>query len=1270
MRCFLSYRRDDTEPLAAEIFEHLSARFGNRSVFWDRMSIAADTDWEHIIRRDLEAADAVVALIGPKWLGILQERLDTKDYVRFELEYAHHCGKPVIVLPVAGASAPASDELPESLRYLARLQSPTYDFDRDSDKCRKELDQRILAFAPAIRGRVVDGLASQKTIWPWSSSIKPQLERHPSWWDGWNFHDPPLVSRVSAICQRKGPDPNILVLSGRHGSGRQYVAEASMRHARTHGSRLHYVRLDLDGYETTETDVLRRYLTYQANKRQISDPHSDRIYEWLEDELGTHTQTLDACATCGLLLDWSGSFPAVRRTIENTLRQTPVTTGARLLPAVLREIASSNPLALHVIDQATLPITLREDLLLTASQFPALSVVFSAFLDADSQDVAAGRHHVHCRIEALTKDAVRELLSQRLARQEPPHWLVDWLWRGCDGNRGQLAWLLFGLLQRSVLEWTNDDNWRFVDTPEAQEVLRESFAELVLAPIHRLYARQPALQRVLETAAICGQTVPLRLLCNHLKLDEQVADDVIGLVDGELCTSEVPVFEDLGSTHPAFPQSSGTPTYRFHSPLLPDMLLAAVTPTAREESAVQLLEFLESALPARTRGVAELYLSVYRHVPRQRDASRIWEQKLAWWIGVEDSERLRTHVTQRIDDGELLSETVWQTIQLTENAWPLTRRLALLEAYENQRDGIPVVHLSDFLLTKGDMLRKLARYEQAEPLLCRALDINEQSHGPNHPLVAIALGNLALLVKETNRLAEAEPLMRRALDINERSHGPDHPEVAAALGNLALLLKETNRLAEAEPLMRRALAIDEQSLGPDHPSVATRLNNLATSLKEMNRLAEAEPLMRRALGIYKQSFGPDHPSVATALNNLALLLQETSRLAEAKPLMRRALDIDERSFGPDHPTVATRLNNLAMLLKDMDRLAEAEPLMRRALAIHERSLGHDHPKVATALGNLALLLTETDRLAEAEPMMRRALAIDEQSLGPDHPSVGTELNNLALLLKDTNRPAEAEPMMRRALAIHEQSLGPDHPSVAFKLNNLALLLKDMNRPAEAEPMMRRALAIDEQAFGPSHPNVVPDLFVLARFLKDTNRLSEAEPLYRRMLKINEEAFGPSSTEVATHLRIFARWLQDAGRLADAESLYRRVLTINEEVFGPFSTEFAADLCIFARWLKDAGRLAEAEPLFRRALAIDETCHGPDHPKVGTRLNDLALLLRDMNRSAEAEPLYRRAVKIYRDHAVASGHEHRNTQVILENYLRLLDAMGLSEAEIAERLGDI
>lgn len=350
----------------------------------------------------------------------------------------------------------------------------------------------------------------------------------------------------------------------------------------------------------------------------------------------------------------------------------------------------------------------------------------------------------------------------------------------------------------------------------------------------------------------------------------------------------------------------------------------------------------------------------------------------------------------------------------------------------------------------------------------RAVAVHAEAAGIAYP-TAWLLNRIAVLFLEKAQYAEAEPLMVKALAVNESYLGADDPEVAIDINNLAQLLQTTNRLSEAEPLMRRALAIDEASFGTDHPRVAIRLNNLAGLLQTIDRLAEAERLMRRALAIDEASFGTDHPTVAIRLSNLAGLLQATDRLAEAEPLMRRTLAIDEARFGADHPTVGLRLNNLAQLLMAANRLAEAEPLMRRALAIDEANFGADHPTVAVRLNNLGQLLQNTNRQPEAEPLMRRALAIDEASFGANHPNVARDLNNLALLLQATNRFLEAEPLMRRALSIDEKSFGADHSAVAVDLNNLAGLLHALSRLAEAEPLLRRALAIFGASRGMEHP---------------------------------------------------------------------------------------------------------------------------------------------------------------------------------------------------------
>jgi Tfp pilus assembly protein PilF len=352
------------------------------------------------------------------------------------------------------------------------------------------------------------------------------------------------------------------------------------------------------------------------------------------------------------------------------------------------------------------------------------------------------------------------------------------------------------------------------------------------------------------------------------------------------------------------------------------------------------------------------------------------------------------------------------------------------------------------LIQAGRHWYDLAEWTQAEPLMRRALAIDEDSPGSDHSNIARDLNVLASLLQATNRLAEAEPLLRRALAINEQNLGTDHPDVASALRNLAQLLQATNRLAEAEPLMRRALAINQQIFGPDHPDVAAALNNLASLLQSTNRLAEAEPLLRQALAVSEHSFGADHPSVARGLNNLALVLRTTNRLGEAEPLMRRALAIDEQSYGPEHPNVARDLNNLALLLQATNRLSESELLLRRALAIDEQSYGPEHPDLARDLNNLASCFQATNRLSEAEPLMRRALAIDEQSYGQEHPDVARDLNNLATLLQATNRLAEAEPLVRRYLEIFLQftvTTEHEHPHLQTSIENYTRLLQQMGR---------------------------------------------------------------------------------------------------------------------------------------------------------------------------------------------------------------------------------
>lgn len=126
-RLFLSYRRDDSAGFAGRLADGLEAEFGAGSVFRDVDDIHPGQDFVDAIRDHLRQVDAVLVMIGPRWLASSaggQRRLDDpEDFVRREIQTALASGKPVIPVLVGGAAMPAGAELPEAIADLARRQA-------------------------------------------------------------------------------------------------------------------------------------------------------------------------------------------------------------------------------------------------------------------------------------------------------------------------------------------------------------------------------------------------------------------------------------------------------------------------------------------------------------------------------------------------------------------------------------------------------------------------------------------------------------------------------------------------------------------------------------------------------------------------------------------------------------------------------------------------------------------------------------------------------------------------------------------------------------------------------------------------------------------------------------------------------------------------------------------------------------------------------------------------------------------------------------------
>jgi|GEM_PF-2465096 len=160
---FISYRRDQSRWPASILNNELARRFGSSSVFMDKASVDAGAIWPQRIERAIAECSVMLVLIGPDWLeasnGEGERRLDdSRDWVRREVEAGlNRDGAIVVPVLLDGARLPSADELPDSLKPLARCNAIAL--------AGNEPDAEIDRLVDSIEsGRIRDYLAGERAV--------------------------------------------------------------------------------------------------------------------------------------------------------------------------------------------------------------------------------------------------------------------------------------------------------------------------------------------------------------------------------------------------------------------------------------------------------------------------------------------------------------------------------------------------------------------------------------------------------------------------------------------------------------------------------------------------------------------------------------------------------------------------------------------------------------------------------------------------------------------------------------------------------------------------------------------------------------------------------------------------------------------------------------------------------------------------------------------------------------------------------------------------
>lgn len=239
------------------------------------------------------------------------------------------------------------------------------------------------------------------------------------------------------------------------------------------------------------------------------------------------------------------------------------------------------------------------------------------------------------------------------------------------------------------------------------------------------------------------------------------------------------------------------------------------------------------------------------------------------------------------------------------------------------------------------------RWQIWQDLLPHVFAVVEQGPVPGAATeVAVILRVSACCVRNMGDPVTAHPLAERALAIDEQLYGRQHPRVAEDLHILGQALRDLGRPAEARPLVERAREIHDRWYQPgDRASaqdLAQDLALLALIVRDLGEPEVALPLVERAHEIDLAVHGPSHGYIADDLTTLARIRQDLGDPRAARDLAERALAIDTRLYGPNHAYVGIDSTILANILHDLGDLAASREMAATATAIFQARPGTDY----------------------------------------------------------------------------------------------------------------------------------------------------------------------------------------------------------------------------------------------------------------------------------------------------------------------------------------
>lgn len=588
-----------------------------------------------------------------------------------------------------------------------------------------------------------------------------------------NFHDPEKLSHIQDAILNRQQEFSVLLLHGEIGSGRDYCLQSviyRLRRARPQ-HRYDYAPLDLQGFTSDAgPDGLKQFADQLVQK--YGDTCDKRL---LEEVIRLKSGQASSSIIDGIQLSVLPHVAITIKAIKELLRfhpndqfKAPQEEGRALFHQMIQRLCGDRRLLLHVVQPELLNDVVFRWLMDEARITENLCLAFSDGLYFSRVEEYCNNwdvpyHTFYSRPH--TVDELKAIVDTKYSPNNFDRHIYQLFFDCSRGHTKQLALTFKTLLSHDYIRETAQ-GWKIDHRAGIPKPLSAKLYDPIDDILHQCGEFfGPKLSRFLYSLALCGGIGPGDLVCGFLGLFDENRDQLIDLIDSHLVEGDSPLLIDHQYAYPSF---KGHVVYSFREKHLVSMILDRYGEGPKEQQAADLFRFFNAQLPIASKEDAYLMLRLAK-IGRLYNDIEGHNQSLCWWIENSQADALKEGLIRELKTGKRNPSLVWAYIERQEGRnFSAVKKLALLDAFNEQPDGIPTTLLVPFLIKRSGTLYHLGRYNEALTDILQADRLTGDTEAP----IKGAIKNMAeLCLQDAGSYNEALPYLKRALEIRKKTLG-------------------------------------------------------------------------------------------------------------------------------------------------------------------------------------------------------------------------------------------------------------------------------------------------------------------------------------------------------------------------------------------------------------------------------------------------------------------------------------------------------------------